>query len=78
MAKLVILANMKASKTQLKNQTGDLLKAAYREPVIITDYGKDSHVLLHIDDYLKLLQNIEAMEAEKNRPEAVLPAPQQG
>ena len=45
---------MKATKTELKQAVGKLLRAAFTEPVVITDHGKDSHVLMTIEHYERL------------------------
>lgn len=57
--KLANMAFMEATKTDLKNKLGPLLRAAFTEPVIITDHGEPSHVLLTIEHYKELLQKIE-------------------
>jgi len=53
---------MKASKTELKQELGKLLRAAFEEPVIITDRHKDSHVLMTIEHYKELMRKIEDKE----------------
>lgn len=56
---------MKASKTELKQELGKLLRAAFTEPVIIMDRGEDSHVLMTIEHYKELMQRL--TEAEKKK-----------
>ena len=65
---------MEATKTQLKNETGRLLEAAGREPVVVTHHGFKSHVLMSYERYMELM----ALEAEKKRPATVLETPEQG
>jgi prevent-host-death family protein len=67
---------MKATKTQLKNETGRLLRAAIKAPVIITDHGSESHVLLAMEDYLELIAN-KPKEGNKTLPAMVLETPEQ-
>ena len=50
---------MEASKTDLKNKLGSLLRAAFTEPVVITDRGVPSHVLMTIEEYKDLLSKLE-------------------
>lgn len=50
---------MKATKTELKNKIGVLLRAAYKEPVIVTDRGVTTHVLMTIEEYERLTKNEE-------------------
>ncbi len=78
LSELANLCNMKASRTEFKNKTGEFLRIAYKEPVIISDYGKDSHVLLHLADYEKLLSRIAELEAEKERLAMMLETSKQG
>ena len=57
---------MKATKTNLKNRYGELLRAAFSEPVVITDHGKPSHVLLTYEYFTELKEKAEKAEkAEK-------------
>jgi len=53
---------MKATRTELKNKTGKLLKASYFSPVIITDRGSDSHVLMTIEEYTVLLDKLQQLK----------------
>lgn len=61
---LANMAHMKATKTDLKNKLGELLRAAFSDPVVITDHGKPSHVLLTIEHYKEMMQKIEEIEKE--------------
>lgn len=53
---------MEATKTDLKNKYGELLRAAFLEPVVITGHGKPSHVLLTYEHYIDLLKKAEETE----------------
>lgn len=53
---------MEVTKTDLKNKYGELLRAAFKEPVIITGHGKPSHVLLTYESYMELLSKAEKKE----------------
>lgn len=67
-----------ATRTQLKNNFGEYLLKAFRNPVIITDRGKGSHVVMAFDHYMDLVTRLEALEAEKKRHATVLETPPQG
>lgn len=56
---------MKATKTELKQELGRLLRAAFDEPVIITDRRKDSHVLMTIEYYEEMIKKIKDLEGRK-------------
>ena len=57
---------MRATKTELKQELGKLLRAAFKEPVIITDRNKDSHVLMTIEQYeIFLKEKEERLEVTK-------------
>lgn len=55
---------MEATKTDLKNKYGELLRAAFKEPVIITGHGKPSHVLLTYEHYMELKGDTEKKETQ--------------
>ncbi len=60
---------MEATKTDLSNRYGELLRVAMREPVIITAHGKPSHVLVSIEHWEELMQKIEdAKQGEATKP----------
>lgn len=48
---------------------GEILTAATREPVTITSYGKPTHMIVDIEQWRKMLQQIEdaSPAAENNR-----------
>jgi prevent-host-death family protein len=69
---------MKATKTELKQELGKLLRAAFQEPVIITAHGIDSHVLMTMEHYMELMLKLEAMEGKKERQAPVRQTPEQG
>jgi prevent-host-death family protein len=50
---------MKATRTELKQELGKLLNETKKAPVVITSHGKESHVLMTIEDYRKLLDKKE-------------------
>lgn len=50
---------MEATKTELGNKTGPILRAALREPVMITAHGNPSHVLVSIEQWEEMLRIIE-------------------
>ena len=72
------LDNMDISKTELKQEIGKALRAAFLEPVIITDRKVKSHVLMTYEYYMDMVQKLNAMEGKQERPEAVLDTPPQG
>lgn len=55
---------MKATKTELKQELGRLLREAFVEPVIITDRRKDSHVLMTVEFYEKMKLEIEELRSK--------------
>ncbi len=55
---------MEVTKTDLKNKYGELLRAAFSEPVIITGHGKPSHVLLTYEHYMEMMQKLEEKEKQ--------------
>ena len=46
-----------ATRTQVKNNLGEVMRAAFISPVIVTDRGKESHVLMTIERYRELLES---------------------
>lgn len=66
------------TRTQLKLSLGEFLLEAYREPIAITDRGRNAHVILAYDHYMEMVKKLEALEAKLNRPAKVLVTPEQG
>ena len=67
-----------ATRTQVKNNFGEYLLKAFRNPVIVTDRGKKTHVVMAFDSYMEMIAKLEALEADKKRPAQVLETPEQG
>jgi PHD/YefM family antitoxin component YafN of YafNO toxin-antitoxin module len=66
------------TKTDLTQKVARVFRATFNAPVIIMDRGEDSHVLMTVERYREMVEKLEAMEAEKQRPAMVLPTPEQG
>ncbi|QAZ69254.1 type II toxin-antitoxin system Phd/YefM family antitoxin [Solidesulfovibrio carbinolicus] len=56
---------MKTTATVLKNNLGEYLQAASREPVTITRQGKAYAVLLSVEEYERLLELEDAWWARR-------------
>ena len=69
---------MNISKTELKQEIGKALRAAFSEPVIIMDRRVNSHVLMTYEHYMDMLRKLEEKEGKEERPATVLEAPEQG
>ena len=52
------------TKTQLTNTIMKVLRATFEGPVVITDRGSDSHVLMTIEDYELLLGEKDSKKAD--------------
>lgn len=46
---------MEITSTKLKAKQGQYMMEAIRQPVMITSYGRTTHVLLSIEEYERLL-----------------------
>src|SRR5690349_6990005 len=40
--------------TEMKNRLGEVLSQARKEPVMVTSYGRPTHVVMDYEDYLAL------------------------
>lgn len=45
------------TKTDLQRKAPEVLKSASSNPVVITERGKDSFIIMTKDNYVKLIQN---------------------
>lgn len=45
------------TKTDLQRKTPAVLESASKKPVVVTERGKDSFIIMTKDNYVKLVQN---------------------
>lgn len=58
------------TRTDLTQRVSAVLRESYKNPVMITDRGADSHVLMTIEHYMELMRKLEAKEGKEERPNA--------
>ena len=73
MDKVDNLCGMRATKTDLKQRLGKLLRMAFTRPVMITDHGEVSHVLMTIEYYN---EHVKEESRKENELAEVLDTPQ--
>lgn len=59
---------MNISKTELKQEIGKALRAAFSDPVIIMDRRVNSHVLMTYEHYMDMVRKLEAREGNQETP----------
>ena len=52
------------TKTDLVVKTAEVFRATFKEPIIITDRNKDSHVLMTIEQYKELVERKEKEDSK--------------
>ena len=64
------MATTKLSSREFNQDTSKAKRAAKRGPVIITDRGRPSHVLLSVEDYHKLTEGQKSIVELLGMPQA--------
>jgi prevent-host-death family protein len=64
------MATTKLSSREFNQDTSKAKRAAKRGPVIITDRGRPSHVLLSVEDYQKLTEGQKSIVELLEMPQA--------